>query len=571
MTEPDISPLAKRLAEENNVNWRVLHGSGAGGKVVERDVLEFLARVMAGEEAQDPTPEPLPEGMEAWPDEDVQGFGAGVAAAPAAPEAPEAAPAAAPSAGAAEAADDDDLLALDDHDSPAAPPAPSDDPFAAPAEAAADAGEADLDGAISEDIFLFDDGGGEADATSGSTDDLLGGDDLTAAPAATPPAAGFSDAAEADLFAEDLGSDDDWGQAVAEDPDLEDDPFAFELDTPDAAASGPAEAAPAAGDLAFGADDDLLADDEDALVAPAAEADPFAAPGDVDPFGPTAAADPFDAPAEGDPFAAPTAQVELGDESAYEPAEAAEDDGLGGDEPLLAPAAEAELEPAGDDDEDLFAADAGLPATDPDDAAAPPAVVPPAPRPAADAGPVDAMIAAGGDVPLVTHGMLLRRHLDLGALAEAQAAVAAELGEDEPVAPTAFLLRAAAKALGDVPLGDGAVAIATLGERGVAVRSAPDASDAPFLGLVGWSREEGGADGADGASVVVADLSELGVDEAVLHLGAPVLTLGRVLYDTGEGSYRSTLSLSGEVSPDQGSRFLARVAELLGSPVRLVL
>ena len=74
MNEPDISPLARRLAEENNVRWQELAGTGAGGKVVERDVLEYLARVMSGEEAVDPTPEPVPEGMEAWPDEDVAGY-----------------------------------------------------------------------------------------------------------------------------------------------------------------------------------------------------------------------------------------------------------------------------------------------------------------------------------------------------------------------------------------------------------------------------------------------------------------------------------------------------------------
>ncbi|MCA9837432.1 MAG: E3 binding domain-containing protein [Trueperaceae bacterium] len=72
--EPDIAPLAKRLAEENNVNWQHLQGSGANGRIVERDVLEYLARVMSGEEALNPTPEPVPDGMEAWPDEDVKGY-----------------------------------------------------------------------------------------------------------------------------------------------------------------------------------------------------------------------------------------------------------------------------------------------------------------------------------------------------------------------------------------------------------------------------------------------------------------------------------------------------------------
>ncbi len=69
MTEHAIAPTAQRLAEENNVDWRLLTGSGKGGSVVERDVLGYLARVMSGEEATDPTPEPLPEGLSAWPEE----------------------------------------------------------------------------------------------------------------------------------------------------------------------------------------------------------------------------------------------------------------------------------------------------------------------------------------------------------------------------------------------------------------------------------------------------------------------------------------------------------------------
>ena len=69
MRDHAIAPTAQRLAEENNVDWRVLEGSGEGGSVVERDVLGYLARVMSGEEATNPTPEPLPEGLSAWPEE----------------------------------------------------------------------------------------------------------------------------------------------------------------------------------------------------------------------------------------------------------------------------------------------------------------------------------------------------------------------------------------------------------------------------------------------------------------------------------------------------------------------
>ena len=69
MRDPVIVPSARNLAEENNVDWRVLEGSGEGGSVVEQDVLSFLARVMQGDEITNPTPEPVPEGMTAWPEE----------------------------------------------------------------------------------------------------------------------------------------------------------------------------------------------------------------------------------------------------------------------------------------------------------------------------------------------------------------------------------------------------------------------------------------------------------------------------------------------------------------------
>ncbi|MER3445286.1 MAG: dihydrolipoamide acyltransferase, partial [Meiothermus sp.] len=49
MSEPQITPLARRLAEENGINWRSLAGSGPDGTIVERDILAYLAKVMAGE------------------------------------------------------------------------------------------------------------------------------------------------------------------------------------------------------------------------------------------------------------------------------------------------------------------------------------------------------------------------------------------------------------------------------------------------------------------------------------------------------------------------------------------
>ncbi|RTH11210.1 dihydrolipoamide acyltransferase, partial [Thermus scotoductus] len=57
MAEPKITPLARRLAEENGIDWRRLQGTGPEGTIVERDILAFLAKVMAGEVDLPPMPE----------------------------------------------------------------------------------------------------------------------------------------------------------------------------------------------------------------------------------------------------------------------------------------------------------------------------------------------------------------------------------------------------------------------------------------------------------------------------------------------------------------------------------
>ncbi len=60
MAEPKITPLARRLAEENGIDWRKLQGTGPDGTIVERDILAFLAKLMAGEVDLPPAPEPPP-------------------------------------------------------------------------------------------------------------------------------------------------------------------------------------------------------------------------------------------------------------------------------------------------------------------------------------------------------------------------------------------------------------------------------------------------------------------------------------------------------------------------------
>jgi hypothetical protein len=68
MSEVKITPLARRLAEENGIDWHQIKGTGPDGTVVERDILAFLARVMAGEVNLPPAPEEVAPPPGAVPD-----------------------------------------------------------------------------------------------------------------------------------------------------------------------------------------------------------------------------------------------------------------------------------------------------------------------------------------------------------------------------------------------------------------------------------------------------------------------------------------------------------------------
>ena len=415
MTEADISPLAKRLAEENNVDWRKLSGSGAEGKVVERDVLEYLARVMSGQEDVDPTPEPLPEGMEEWPDEDIAAYRRG---------------------------------ARERAEAASSPTGPS---SASPTAAATPPEETEID----EDIFLFE------DDLSGDVDGDAGFDEPTDVFAVSGADDGEDDE---DLFL-DFSSEDEVGQDPGEPagaPAADFGAMAFDLDDEPDQRQGRADVR----DLAFvGTEDEV----QDVVAEPSREA-PQAAPHD----------EPMGTAARGAPEAVP-----------------------------------------------------------------------------------------GDEIRLVTYGRLLRRHLDLTAVKNAQAALGRELGREE-IGIGAFLARAAGKALRAHPIGEGGVVLASV-EGGLAYVDVRDPAAVSFGDLLAHiDRAQPAVEPLANAALVVVDLSVLDVDEAVLDAGAPVLSLGRVLYDDQAGDVRGTLALSGDVPFETGGKMLAAVAELLAEPVRLL-
>ena len=533
MDHSEIAPLAKRLAEENNVDWRRLTGSGEGGQVVERDVLEYLARVMAGEEALDPTPEPVPEGMAAWPEADVR------------------AGAATPASVDPTSTIEDDIFIFDDVvDEP---------PAAAAASSAAAAGEPlwDDDG---EDILDVSDPVEPSTpvAASGWDREPVRIDELPAASAAAPVEPSPPSGESASWFsAPSAGPDLDVGSEADDDmvplperggirelPDLFlDDAGEVEPDR------GASEAPPPVFDgVVFGEAD------EGVTEAPLRTAAPLDVPS-LD--GPALDAPSFDEPSLDTPSLEP------------QPFDAPSLDAAAADGPSLdAPAPDPEPDPAPVPEPDTEPAPAPEHETTPTSVEAPAATAAPVAPPVAE--PVER--SASGALPLLRHPHVWRRQIDLTALVAAQADLAAELGHDEPIAIDAFLVRAAAKALA-VDAGPGSVALARV--EAASVRSVVIDASGDFAATVAALEhaEQHGSDGAlSGVSLLVADLSELGIDDAVLDAEVPVVSLGRVLIDNQSGARRAYLTLSGDsAGGGDAARLLARVADLLERPVRLVL
>ena len=458
--DPDIAPLARRLAEENNVDWRRLAGSGTDGRIVERDVLDYLARVMAGEEDTDPTPEPLPDGMQAWPDQPQEGGGADAAPAGGAPP-----PADAVSAGAPE--DEELLLAGDD---------------------------------LEDDVPA-----GRAEAPD---DQLLLGDDAASASRVRHE-----------------------GEEV---PDLFDG-----ADTGSDASRAPASGSP-----------DLFLDEDDAASAEAGSADEDAFDfGGLPGAGMRSVPEPGEAPPPEEPDTAPEASA------ADMPPEAVGSAPAETDVPAPPPGAT----PADEEPWTRDAMDAARPGTAGVGAAEPPVPDALAPDQAAarDATP---------PLPLARTRTVLRRHVDVGSAFEVRRSVALEAGRDDlPFA--ALLLTAARRAAGRLDVTRPAVAVAGSGGRIGLV--APDASGLAELASAIDAAAQDPSDDPE-VDLVIVDLSDTGVDEAVLDADAAQLVLGRVLTDREDGSRRATLSLVAEVPLERGTAFLTRVADLLEQPLRLL-
>ena len=574
MDQPDIAPLARRLAEENNVNWRRLRGSGDAGRVVERDVLEYLARVMAGEEATDPTPEPVPAGMEAWPDDEVRRFGQGDDVDdPAEPTSTveddiflfdelasgggpqDEAPASAPVAGDGAASetlhdaeiveddiDEDDLLVAGDDE-----PVPTEhEPHTAREHLQQPVAMPDMWAATpADDLTAPED---EADLPS-----LFGASDAgQQASVETPPP----------VFGEPLGGADEWSEPVwRSEPHADealDDPADEPADEPAGEPAGEPDDEPADEPVTAEAVPTARLDvDVQGLDGDAFTSDDDAAGGDE----PTPAVGEWAGDVEFDgPEQLPSLDAVAGD-AAQEQAERHFE--YGALEPDAAPAEATEQQAGEYEATEQQAGEYEAGAAGPEDEAAlPPIAVPRAetPRP-----------TTSGELPLLSHGHVWRRQVDLSALVSAQADLAADLGRDAPVPLGAFLIRAAHKAIG----GGGGVALALL-EDG-SVRTVPVSATGDFAATVtslGAALANGreSEDSSSAAQIVVADLSELGLDDAVLRLGAPVLTLGRVLIDNQSGGRRAMLSLAGDgVDGTDAARLLVRVAELLEAPVRVVL
>lgn len=553
--EPEIAPLAKRLAEENNVNWRALTGSGANGRILERDVLEYLARVMAGEEDLNPTSEPLPEGLDAWPEDDVKSYyGVDTLA-----ETPDFTPDIEDTSLFVDAAEPalvtqdtigEDIFLVDEEDLSVAPTSSHEAVVYDSSLNNLDDDMSDVYGALTLDDMGV--GGsldldGEMEAFTQDAPSLESFEpvveetieDLSVEPmldSFEEPAQVIADSFNqqdfsdtASLFVEESAPVEEAFAALVSEPieDSFNDISALEEAAEFVGTSSVSDDIFADPEMISASYDSIISDEntsENVFVDEVTVQDTFVE--DV---------------VSQDIFVEETSSAEIPVATEWQ-------------EPEVAAATWSEPEYIAESSEVL----------------APVTMVGAGIALGATQGTSFSQLSAS-TLPLVTYGVLLRRHIDLSTLIQAQHAVAEEFGREDPMVMTCFLLRAAAKALHKVPLVQGSVGVASIREQGVGMMAMPEASSAPFRTVLDKTHQA--LDGSlqqDAVVLAIADMSGFDIDEAVLNVGVPVLTLGRMMYDNGKGTHHSTLSISGNVSVESGTKFLSAVAELLNSPVRLV-
>lgn len=523
-----IAPLARVLADANGIEWQQIQGTGDGGMVVEQDILNYLARVMSGEEEPPDTPVDLPPPdwtgemppmpnmdalsalSQAGVESDITDFVAANAGAPAA-------------SGGLPSVPGTESKAGFEHDAM--------------------------------DFELDDDATNDA----AHADDVLTDDVQPAAAEAMPaaPAFGPSHAPPAEPQIEPLHAEELHVERPVEQPHVEQ-PTELHAEQPqagalvagaaDIAAAGVAGAAAATGGRGLGG---LLSrlynknkdhkDDHKDDVQPAAEAPAPSLGEPVEPPSP---------PVADTPVAAPLVADQLREDAPERPAAAhAAPHEVVAEPPAAAFQAEPQVE------EQHFAAPA-MPA-----APMPEVPMPEAPLPEV-AAPVSAPTPAPAASGPVAHqslaarrGVHLRVTVDTAALEGASSQLGEHFGRALPMG--ALLARAAARSLRT--LGLGSVGIAQLGDDVTALH-APNLHGDLRAALDDLHAGHTG----DWSELMVVDAAALGLDE--LHLTQDIATLS--LGHSQDG--HAALTLTGAVSPAAGAAFLNEVAGQLQTPIKLL-
>ncbi|GGM10165.1 E3 binding domain-containing protein [Deinococcus aerophilus] len=503
-----IAPLARILAEANGIEWQRLQGSGEGGTIVEQDILNYLTRIMSGEEEPPSTPvDAIPDGWTGDEQLPPGMFSADMLS---------------------QAGVDSDIAAFVEQSRPVTPQA------AAPDNEALE--------------FELDD----AD-----------GDDLSAAPAQPEPAR-FVDEQPGNPTSPDLiAPDHARAPLAAAMPEVVAVP---EVAAPEVVA--PAPAAPARAPMGLGnllsqlyrkdkAPEAAPAEVVPAAVIPAAAAPVVTAPE-------LQVAPPVTEPAAPQPVLAEASDVAA--EAAEETVEAAPAPSAPeqAEPEASTPEAPEVAEPEGTEPEviDTYAAEHDQGAADTSAEAAPetPTSEPDAPAGAQplEAVPHPAAVPTLISVPTpvaapagaVWFGTYLRRDAVVGAADDLRTQLSEALDQDVSLA---FLVaRAAGRHAGLLNLGS----VALQGEDGQA-QTVQDGALRDAVAVLG-----GGHAGTP--DLLVVDAGALGLDE--LHYPHTVtLSVGRVR----DGA--AALTLNGDVDARQAAQFLGRVAEALEKPIALVL